>query len=401
MNKYSTAWREAMRVFLLSRLLFISVTLVTIFLLPRFIPSLTQRLQDATTYELHPSPLKILLYSWLRWDAGPFLNISGLGYKNIADAAFFPFWPLVQHVGGLLLGGSFPISFYIAGLLLANLFFYLALVFLYSLLAKDFDAILARRALFCLTFSPYALFFFAGYSEPFFLLFCCAFFLLLRRGTALDMWLAGIIGFLAVLTRSSGIALVVPFLVVSVQRFWLTEKPLYDNLWQKLRMLAPVLLIPIGVLVYMFYLYLTTGNPLIFSAQEKMIWDRQLTLPLITLVMAVQAIFRFPPPLYLLLNIVDLIVITFSLLTLGFGWKHLPWHYRLFALTLVTFILSFPVHTIEPLMSQSRYMLSVFPIFIIIAYWNKKPIVYRTYMVVAPSFLVINVVLFVANIWVS
>jgi hypothetical protein len=390
-----------MRVFLLSRLLLISVTLVAVFLLPRFIPGFAQQLQTATIYLHRPDSLGILLYSWLRWDTGHFLAISFFGYQGTSDVAFFPLWPLVQHIGGLLLGGYFPLSFYIVGLLLANLFFYLALVCFYDLLIKDFDAALARRALFCLAFSPYALFFFAGYSEPLFLLLCCAFFLLLHRGKALDMWLAAIVGFLAVLTRSSGIALVVPFLVISFQRFWLTEKNLHQNLWYKLKMLAPVLLIPAGVLAYMSYLYLLTGNPLIFGTQEKTVWDRQLTPPWITLLMAVQAIFQSPSPLYLLLNIVDLVVVGLSLLTLGFGWKHLSWHYRLFALTLVTFILSFPVHTVEPLMSQSRYMLSIFPIFIILAIWSKRNTIYRTYMVLAPSFLVINIVLFIANIWVA
>jgi hypothetical protein len=269
------------------------------------------------------------------------------------------------------------------------------------LLAKDFDAALARKMLFCFTFSPYALFFFAGYSESLFLLLGCLFFLLLRRGKVLDRWLAAGSGFLAVLTRSSGITFVIPFLVISIQQFQLIEKPRHYNLWQKLGILAPVLLIPAGILIYMLYLGLLTGNPLIFSIQEKLVWNRQLTLPWITLVMAVQAIFQSPTVPYLALNIADLIVVSLSLFTLGFGWKYLSWDYRLFAIIQFTFILCFPVYGFDPLMSQSRYILSIFPIFIIVAHWNQKPVFNRIYMILTLVFLVFNTMLFVSNIWVA
>src|SRR5260370_35013274 len=86
------------------------------------------------------------------------------------ERAFFPFWPLIEHFGGLLLGGFFPGSYYAAGLLPANFCFYFALVLLYCLLAEDFEPTLASRALFYFALGPYALFFFSGYKEALFLL---------------------------------------------------------------------------------------------------------------------------------------------------------------------------------------------------------------------------------------
>jgi len=401
MRSQRTAWREVAWIFLLNRLLFISVTFVSVFLLPLFIPGFAQRLETASNYLFHPYPVSTLFYSWFRWDAKAFVNISFLGYKHTPDVSFFPFWPLVQHVGGLLLGGSFPSSFYLAGLLLADAFFYLALVFFYRLLAEDFDPTLARRALFCLAFCPYALFFFAGYSEPLFLLLCFAFFLLIRRGRALDWWLAGILGFCANLTRSSGIALAAPFLVMYAQRFWISGKRTDYSIFEKLCALVPIVLIPAAVLVYMLYLSLMKGNPFIFSTQQEAIWNRQLTLPWITLIMAVQAVFQSPSPLFLLLNTTDLIVVGLSLLILALGWRHLPWHYRLFMVVMVTFTLSFPAHTVEPLMSQPRLMLPLFPIAIIVAFWSQKTAFYRTYMVLAVVFLVVTTILFVDNVWIA
>lgn len=401
MRHLKLAWREAAWVFLLSRLLFITITFVCIFVLSQIIPGFAQRLEIAAGYQPYSPPLTVLFFSWLRWDAKAFLNISFLGYKYAPDVSFFPFWPLVQRIGGFLLGGSFPGSFYIAGLLLANICFYLALVFYYCLLAEDFDPALARRALFCLTFSPFALFFFAGYSESLFILLCLAFFLLVRRGKALDWWLAGIVGFFAALTRSSGIVLAVPFLVMYVQHFWIPEKPLAYSFSQKFKALIPIVFIPAAILGYMLYLFLTKGDPFIFRTQEALIWNRQLTPPWITLLMAVQAVVQSPSLIFLLLNIVDLIVIGLSLLILALGWRHLLWQYRLFALGLAIFVLSFPTHTVEPLMSQPRYMLSIFPIAVISAFWSKNPTIYRVFIILGLIYLVINTVLFIDNIWIA
>ena len=139
----------------------------------------------------------------------------------------------------------------------------------------------ARNALFYLAFYPYALFFFAGYSESLFLLLCLAIFFFLQRGNSLDWWFAGFFGFLAALTRAAGITLVVPFLVVWIQRFWLhrRDQPAQSSWQQKVNALIPIALIPGGTGVYMLYLGYAKGNPLAFSTQEASIWQRHLSLP--------------------------------------------------------------------------------------------------------------------------
>ncbi len=210
------AWRGIGQVFLLNRLLVLCITCVCIFVLPALIPGYKSNISaDASTYHLLPSPnLNLLLFSWLHWDAKAYLNISYLGYHHQPDVGFFPLWPLTQHIGGSLLGGSFPVSYYLAGLLLANLFFYFDLVLLYQLIAKGFGPAVARRLLFYFSFSPFALFFFAGYAESLFVLLTLMMFLCLQRGHPHDWWLAGLCGLLATLTRSAGLMLVIPFLVV-------------------------------------------------------------------------------------------------------------------------------------------------------------------------------------------
>lgn len=397
-GKYS-AWKEAAWVFLLSRLLFVSLTLFSLLVLPQLLPNYAQHIasEDHFRFPLYSS--QSVLYSWLHWDVKAFLNISHVGYHHTPDVAFFPLWPLVQSMGALLLGDSFPASFYFAGLILANLCFYIALVLFYQLLSKDFGPLLARRALFCLAFSPYALFYFAGYSESLFLVLCLAVFLFLRRGTLLDWWLAGIVSFFAVLTRSSGVALVLPYLWMYFVQFWQGDGRLKYTWKQKLAALAPISLIPSAILTYMYYLYLTKGSPFIFRLQEEMVWHRQLTMPWETLKLLIHA-FTTQTTL-IVANILDVFFMLVAIITLALSWRLLPWHYRLFALALVLFVISFPTHTLEPLASQPRYMLSIFPIIVIYALWSKNSYFYRSFVAVTLLLLAINTVFFLGNYWVA
>lgn len=401
MSLKHAGWREAARAFLLSRLLFLIATLATVFFFRPILPGFAARFDAAPGYTL-PSPiLSELFYSWLRWDVKAFLNVSYQGYSHTPDISFFPLFPMIQHVAGLLLGNAFPYSFYIAGLLLSNLFFYLALVLCYQLLAQDFDPSLARRTLFCLAFAPYALFFFAGYSESLFLLLCFACFLLLQNPSLRNYWLAGLVGFCAGLTRSVGIVLIIPFLCTYYQHFWSVDQRAETSTWQKVQAGAPMLLIIAAVPLYLLYLWISKGSLSILTAQEANVWGRALTAPWTTLILSVQAIIQAPAPIFILLNTVDLLIVGLTLLILGLGWRHIPRHYLFFALAQIGFDLLVPSHSVEPLLSQTRFMLPIFPIAVILAFWGKKPLSYRLLLITTSLFLLINTILFLDNIWVA
>lgn len=396
---HKSAWKEAGKVFLLSRFLFFTTTCFSIIVLPRLSARYAQQLGYDARWRFSTPAVNQLVFSWLRWDAGAFLNISYLGYQHTPDVAFFPLWPLIQHLGGLLLGDIFPYSFYFVGLILANILFYFVLVLLYNLLAEDFDPALARRALFILAFSPYALFFFAGYSEPLFLVLCLSVFLLLRRGRPGDWWLAGILAYLAVLTRSSGIALGLAYLGMFYYHFLQANRRGVASWLQKLSAFAPIAFIPAALLTYMYYLYLIKGSLLIFRVQEDTIWYRQFTWPWDTLRLLIHA-FSVKTSL-ITADILDVTAVLIALLTLALGWTRIPWNYRLFAIALAVFTLSFPTHTLEPLASQPRYMISIFPITVVYAAWSKNKYFYAIFMALTLAFLVINTIFFVGNFWVA
>ena len=99
-------------------------------------------------------------------------------------------------------------------------------------------------------------------------------------------------------------------------------------------------------------------------------------------------------------NVLDTIFTLVPLIALTFGWKYIPWHYRLFALGLALFTLSFP-QTSETLASQPRYMLSIFPIFVIFAIWGKRPRFDLSFVAFALPLLAVNVILFTHHYWVA
>ncbi len=386
-----TAWKEAAWIFLLSRFVIILVTYISISILP---------LSRQTSAHICTLNINSCILSWFHWDAIAYVNITHHGYSLTRDTVFFPLWPLLIHGVGVLFGTSMTV-YYIVGLLLSNICFYFVLVVFYCLLSQDFEPTVVKNALFYLAFYPYALFFFAGYPESLFMLLCLAVFFFLRRGNSLDWWLAGFFGFLAALTRATGIMLVVPFLIVFIQRFWLRSRDQRtQSSWQqKVNAFVPIALIPAGTGVYMTYLGYVKGNPFSFSTEEASTWQRHLSLPWQGIISTFHVLFT-PSPLQVL-NFLDITFTLIPLIVLALGWKHLPLHYSLFALAMAIFSLSYPFIPVEPLSAAPRYIMVIFPIIVILALWGKRPRLDRVMVACSLPLFAVNVILFISHYWVA
>ena len=392
---FRTALKEATWVFVLSRFTILLVSYICVVLLPQS----GQILPLNCTSHIHPNPCFL---AWYHFDAIVYSIVADVGYASTPNVAFFPLWPLLIHLGNLPLAGHFPFSSYLVALLLANICFYFALVLLYCLLHQDFDASLAKKALFYLAFYPYALFFFVGYTESFFLLLSVAIFLLLRRGKALDWWFAGGIGFLAALTRSTGVLLSIPYLIMYVRHFWVAEKRNQTRWLQKIGALFPIILFPMGIVAYIVYLGYTKGNPFIFQVEEASNWHRNFDWIWMTGGYIVELLFTYP----LLSNetLRNLLEFAFTIIPIGvlvWGWKRLPLQYSLYAVAVILFSLSFPLATIHPLTSQQRYMIVLFPLFVIFAFWGANSRFNQFYMSIGPPLLAVTTILFVSHYWVA
>jgi hypothetical protein len=197
-----------------------------------------------------------------RGDGGWYITIAKLGYEQMPFTVgyhrwvFFPLYPLLLRALSYLTGG-----YELTGMLLSSLFFFIALVFLYKLVREfGYDDETAERTIFYLAVFPTSYFFSLPLTESLFLLLTVGSFYAARR----ERWTsAGILAALASATRFIGV-LMLPTLVL-----------LY---WQKYRArprlnALGILLAPTGLFVYMLYLRYLTGNAFAFKDAQSA-WGR-------------------------------------------------------------------------------------------------------------------------------
>ncbi len=130
-------------------------------------------------------------------------------------------------------------------------------------------------------------------------------------------------------------------------------------------------------------------------------WHRHLTLPGLAFGPAIGALFT--QSLFSQAFVQNLLDISFTLLPLAvltLGWRLIPLHYALFALGVALFSLSFP-QMAEPLASQPRYMLMLFPIFAIFALWGKRTRFDLWFLALSLPLFVLNIILFITHHWVA
>ncbi|GCE10545.1 glycosyltransferase family 39 protein [Tengunoibacter tsumagoiensis] len=381
------AWKNAIAIFLISRLLILILTYFAV----TFFGSFHHQECFSVFYQCSSS--------WFKLDTVHYVEIAYHGYPDLAryEAAFFPFYPLLIHLFGSIGGGSY-LAYVIASFVIANLSFLLALVLFYHLVAQDFSPEIARTGLFLLAFHPLGLFFFAGYTESLFLLLILCFFLCLRHGATWNWWLAGCFGCCAMATRGTGLILLVPFTLTFLQRFW-PQRRRWRYYWpEMLQKGAASMLIPLGLLLYMFYLLVVQGNAFLFSEGEKH-WGRYPGIPFSRLPTAVYSILFLPQ--YRERNLMDLLLTLLPIIVLLLGWRLLPKIYAYFAAALILYSLLYPYGGPAPFTSDPRYLLMLFPCIIVLAIWSKRPQFKESWLVISVVLFTINIFLFLSSVWVA
>ncbi|HEY7420342.1 MAG TPA: mannosyltransferase family protein, partial [Ktedonobacteraceae bacterium] len=252
-------WRALLRPWWLATLAVLPVFLITrlIFLLLTYFGGVLFFLPNYSTNHLS---LLDVIYTWYRWDAIRFISIATKGYTSLEYAAFFPLFPTMERV----LSRGLHIDVLVAGMIISNLAFLGTLIVLYRLTDVEFDRETAKRTVLYLSIFPTALFFFAAYNESLFLFFALASFYALRRGS---WWLAGLFGFLATLTRSIGLFLIIIFFYEYIrQRYSILlqarQGKTYSYLLRQLFDLVAIVLIPLALAVYAYGLRQHFGDPL-------------------------------------------------------------------------------------------------------------------------------------------
>lgn len=350
-----------------------------------------------------------VLYTWYRWDTIRFLTIATKGYLSLDYAAFFPLYPALVHA----LSTLFHLDILETGILLSNLAFFGASIVLYRLVEQEFDRGTAKRTVLYLSIFPTALFFFAAYNESLFLFFLLLCFYHMRNGS---WWFAGIFGGLAALTRSIGLFLMLIFLceffrqtLPSLRQAWHSKQT--PHLLRLLSGLPASLLIPLGLGVYIDALSIHFGDPFAFS-QAQVYWREGISPPWVAPLIAIQGLARLSPftftSTHILIELTALGLFLTLMILCCFGPQRFAkgqWTFTLFGLLALTFAMIFPgVPSFggvpyDPLPSMQRFVLEIFPGFIMLARLGRRPWFHQGYLLLALPMLAFLVLQFLTGHW--
>jgi Mannosyltransferase (PIG-V) len=378
-----------------------------------------------------------------RWDSAWYLVIARYGYRPDLGAytssrtAFFPLYPLGLRAIAWL--GTPPV---LAGVLLSIGAFALALYGIHRLTtlelgsgpwpapAGDRVARAARLAVALTAFAPMAFFFSAVYSESLYLALSVGLFWSARHGRW--AWV-GVLGALAGATRSTGLVLMLPALIIYLYGPREDRRP--DRLGElRSRLLVPLgmrpryrvrrdvlwlALLPAGVILYGAYLALAGGEPLApLHAQE--VWSRHFAGPYVGIWDGLRAAFEgarqllsgqrhhiyFPTghdsPFVMAGHNLMLVAFLAAAVPAVVGVvRRLPLAYGAYVLAALALPLSYPV-TAQPLMSLPRFLLVLFPLFIWLAAWLvERPRLVRPALALSAALMVGFLAQFATWHWVA
>lgn len=331
-----------------------------------------------------------LLYSWANFDGVHYLGIVRSGYLANFTQVFFPLYPLAVRYVNLFFN-----NFILSGLIVSNLSFLLFLYFFYKLIKIDYSDEIAKWSILFLVAFPTSFFFASFYTESLFMLFIIVSFYCLR----LKKWfLAGVFGFLAALTRVTGV-LMFPVILWEVYRYFKNKKP--TSLLNQFKLYFISFLPVLGLLLYMYYLYLYFSDPLIFLHSQNNFGTGRTTDKIVLLY---QVFFRY---LKMMLTVkvnqlayfsvvLEFLTSLLFLLFLFWGWKK-----KLNTSYLIFGFLAYIIPTLTgTLTSMPRYVLTIFPAFIVMGMIKNK-ILKMSLFFVFIILLVINTILFTRGYWVA
>ncbi len=296
-----------------------------------------------------------IFWGHFNFDGEHYLAIARDGYKPL-EYFFFPVFPLLMRYFSNL-----------GGLIISNLFFLVALVGLYKLARLDFKEKVVRLTIILLLVFPTSFYFGMYYTESFFLALVVWSFYLFRKRKFL---IGSILAALASATKVVGVIMFPPF----------------------------------GLLAYIYYLWKTTGDPLIFLHQVSIFGQQRSS----TLILLPQVFYRyvfeilphvsysyFPNIFTTYLEFACGIVFLFLII---YGFFKLRISYSIYALA------AYLIPTLAgSFSSMPRYVLVIFPVFILSAsILDKIPKIYR-YLIFSVMILMFVVAesLFWRGYWLS
>lgn len=318
-------------------------------------------------------------YAHLNGDGLGYLRIAQFGYHgacsiagNITPLRLFPLYPLLVRVLSYVFFGNLLA----AGIFISSACTFAALIFLWKLVSMDEREEIADRTLLLLLVFPGSIFLAACYSESLFLLTLLASVYEARRGR----WVrAGVYGMFCSLAHPTGIlaTLFLSFEYLKQRGFSV----------RRVRLSAcSLILVPLGSVFYMIYLYCAHGNPFLFINAQEMAVQRGFNILLYRpLLRAIRVMANNPltEPISAITTVNLMLLILFIFLTV-MAIRGLRSTYAFVMAVFIAVILMTDSRSF-PLVSMSRMLLPLFPAFILPA--RVRDIFFRGLYVACSSLL--------------
>ena len=324
-----------------------------------------------------------LLWPWYRWDTDWYLRIAVEGYDADGRGAFPPLYPALIRGLGTLLGGQYLL----AALIISNIATVLVIWLIYQESYAHFDGTTAQLSVIYLIGFPTAFFLVAAYTESLFL----ALLLLAWRAASTEEWLqAGFWGAASVLVRFHGIALLLPMAYLIWKKGGLTRR----------RALA---LLAILLALFAWLLYARLGPVGAFPWQvQGLVWKEHIGLPWEGIIHNLFAISgQFPPHGGSLFSMsLDLFsALLFIILTIAAS-RVLPREHLLLMVVLLLIALT-RVDQYGVMRSMSRYMLALFPGFLVLARAGRRTAFHWPWIIFSLTLEALASALFFLYFWVA
>jgi hypothetical protein len=289
---------------------------------------------------------------WSVWDSNWYLKIAQNGYSDsysfdpskYASVGFFPLYPLLVFICGAIIGSNV-----VGGFVLSNLFLLISAFLIYKLARENYDEETSKRSIWYLFLFPSAYIFSSIYPESLLLMLWLMTVLAAKR----KRWLiAGCFGFLAAATKPLGFLILLPAMLIYIQKKGGLKQVRADVVY--------LALIPLGIAAVGFVHYLVTGDLFAYSHIQSLAWHHSLSNPLISIY---KSLLSGPVSVF---NAGSTVLFLTLLIT---GWKQVPREYLFFGLAVVLFI---PLNGY--IIGVWRYAASVFPLILILASWGRSAI---------------------------
>ncbi len=323
---------------------------------------------------------RTVLLPWLRWDTLHYLEIANTGYTQENQTVWPPLYPAM--IALLSSTGMPPLA---AALVISTLAA-VAVVYSFYMLAVEEQICSPKSALFFLFTFPVCFYLFAGYTEALFLALTLACMRQARRGS---LFVAGLMAAMATWTRQTGVLLAIPLFIEGMRRIGFPAQRF--SFRRGFPMLEYAAMPFVAFVIFSFYVHQGLGFDFPWNSM-KGTWGNIVVFPGWGILEVFKMIINGNYSLNPITMAVDaLLVMLACALLIQMIWKRVPMPLSFTAYFIINLLLIM-MYMIEnqPLASASRYLLVLFPIFLIQArLWTGKWVrfVWFTFFVVSQLFL--------------